>query len=76
MTDAEREAVLEAVADGVLDALREREARRDSHRAHLTLAQMLEIANLTRRHVAAKLTPKPETLMTYGGSTNHGTLKR
>lgn len=49
MTDAEREAVLEAVADGVLDALRAIE------RPHLTLAVKLEIANKARRSVAAKL---------------------
>ena len=49
LTDAEREAVLEAVADGVLDALRAID------RPHLTLAVKLEIANKARRSVAAKL---------------------
>lgn len=49
MTPAERDLILEAVADGVLDALREKDA------PHLTLALKLEIANKARRAVAAKL---------------------
>jgi hypothetical protein len=49
MTPDEREQVLEAVADGVLDALRDKDL------PHLTLALKLEIANKARRAVAAKL---------------------
>lgn len=44
-----RDQVLEAVADGVLDALREKDA------PHLTLGLKLEIANKARRAVAGKL---------------------
>lgn len=49
MTDAEREAVLEAVADGVLDALR------SDGMPHLKLSVKLHVANIARRTVAERI---------------------